>query len=119
MNARTGNCASFFSVLELKVEGQQHWGENEMSKVTATNAMVWRSGKKELIKITSVEERAIVVPTRATPDELDALATACREAAKVLRDAAKEKPTKRDAALHGSVHGSPANGDIAGETGKA
>lgn len=66
-----------------------------MSKgVTAAQVLVWRSGKKELLRIESVEDRCIVVPTRCTADELEALATAAKEAARVMREAAAKKDTQ-------------------------
>jgi len=68
-----------------------------MSKgqVMASQSLIWRSGKKELLRIESVEERCIVVPTRCTADELDALATAAKEAARVMREAAANKKDEK------------------------
>lgn len=63
-----------------------------MSKVTATNYMVWKSRDgKELLRLSN-EPQIVVVPTRASVDQLRDLSEACNEAARVM--VAREKDAK-------------------------
>lgn len=63
-----------------------------MSKVTATQYMVWKSRDgKELLRLSS-DPQITVVPTRASVEQLRDLSEACVEAARVM--AAREKDAK-------------------------